>query len=221
MYCRMKRHPSPVTRHPFGRQTLVVATRNKKKLEEIKEILKGLPLRIVSLAEYPSAPRIVENGKTFRNNAIKKAATIARFTRSLTLGEDSGLCVNALGGAPGVRSARFSGKDKNDEKNNRKLLKLLGDLPSRDRKAHYACAVALADETGTIGAVEGFCSGRIGYMPQGSFGFGYDPIFVIPRYGKTFAQLGPRVKHAMSHRFRALCKAKRLIEKYIEKRRHS
>jgi len=211
---------SPVARHKIGTQTLVVATKNKKKLEEIKEILKGFPLSIVSLADYPHAPAIIENGKTFKENAIKKATRIAGFTRTLTMGEDSGLCVQALGGAPGVRSARFSGKDKSDEKNNQKLLKALKGLPSGKRKARYVCAVALADEHGLLGVVEGACSGRIGLTPQGEFGFGYDPVFVIPRYRKTFAQLGANVKHAMSHRFRALCKAKQLIEKYIENRKH-
>ena len=221
MYCRMKRHTPHATRHTITKQILVVATKNKKKLEEIKEILKGLPLRIVPLSEYPSAPRIVENGKTFKENAIKKAATIGRFTRALTMGEDSGLCVDALGGAPGVRSARFSGKGKSDRKNNEKLLRLLGDLPAGKRTARYVCAVALADGTGAIGAVEGACGGRIGFAPAGDTGFGYDPVFVIPRYARTFAQLGPKIKHSMSHRFRALCKARRLIEKYIEKQRRS
>ena len=203
------------------RLKLVVATKNKKKLEEIKALLKGLPFDIVSLAEYPHAPAIVENGKTFKENAVKKAVTIARFAHALTMGEDSGLCVDALHGAPGVRSARFSGKEKNDGKNNAHLLKVLEGVPAATRKAHYVCAVALADERGRIGVVEGACSGSIGFTPQGTFGFGYDPLFVIPRYGKTFAQLGPKVKHAMSHRFRALVKARRLLEKYIEKPGHS
>ena len=196
---------------------LVVATKNKKKLAEIKEILKGLNLKIFSLADYPKAPRIIENGRTFRENAIKKAVKIAKFTQKLTLGEDSGLCVNALKGKPGVYSSRFAGKDKSDRKNNLKLLKLLKDLPLNKRGAHYYCAVALADKNGLAGVAEGECSGFIGFIPKGNFGFGYDPLFVIPEYKKTFAQLGPAIKHKMSHRFRALRKTKPLLATYLKR----
>jgi XTP/dITP diphosphohydrolase len=196
---------------------LVVATKNKKKLKEIRELLSGLEFRISSLADYRQTPRIVENGKTFKANAAKKALKISRFTGKLTMGEDSGLCVDALNGAPGIYSSRFSGKNKSDNQNNLKLLKLLGDLPIRKRKAHYACAVALADKDGLIGIVEGDCRGYIGFMPEGSHGFGYDPLFIIPKYKKTFAQLGEGIKHKISHRYRALEKAKKIIQKYIVK----
>ncbi len=196
---------------------LVVATKNKKKLGEIKDILKGQGLKIVSLADHPGAPRIIENGKTFKENAAKKAVKIARFTGELTLGEDSGLCVRALGGAPGIYSSRFAGKDKSDQKNNDKLLRLLVGLPVSKRKAYYACAVALADAKGLVGVVEGRCPGVIGFELKGNSGFGYDPLFVIPRHKKTFAQLGLKIKHRMSHRYHALKKAKKIIRKYIEK----
>ncbi len=196
---------------------LIIATKNKKKLEEIKDILKGLNLTIYSLADYPATPRIIENGKTFRENAVKKAAKIAKFTKKLTLGEDSGLCVDALEGKPGIYSSRFAGKDKSDRKNNFKLLKLLEGLPVMKRKAHYYCAVALADKDGLVGVAEGKCSGFIGFTLKGNFGFGYDPLFVIPKYKKTFAQLGPRIKHKMSHRFRALQKAKAILTTYLKR----
>ena len=196
---------------------LVVATKNKKKLSEIKDILKCMDLKLLSLDTYKNVPRIIENGKTFQENAIKKAVKLASFTGQLCLGEDSGLCVNALGGAPGIYSARFSGRDKSDIKNNLKLLRLLKDMPASERKAYYVCAVALADKSGLIGAVEGRCSGLIAFEPKGSAGFGYDPLFYIPKYKKTFAQLGEKIKHKMSHRYYALKKAKRIIEKYIEK----
>ncbi|MFA6216991.1 MAG: RdgB/HAM1 family non-canonical purine NTP pyrophosphatase [Candidatus Omnitrophota bacterium] len=199
------------------RITLVVATKNKKKLEEIRVILKGLRVNLVSLADFPQAPNIVENGLTFQENAAKKALTIARFTGELTLGEDSGICVDALDGKPGVYSARFAGNGKSDEKNNAKLLRLLDGIPNARRKAYYAAAVALADKNGLIGVVEGRCKGVIGFKPEGTFGFGYDPLFVIPKYKKTFAQLGPRIKHSMSHRYRALVKAQKLLSKYINK----
>ena len=215
---------------------LVVASRNQKKVEEIKEILKRSNLKITSLRDYPRPPFIAENGKTFRDNAIKKAIRIARFTKKLTLGEDSGLEVNALGGKPGIYSSRFSGKDKNDFKNNLKLLRLLGNLPLSKRKARYVCSVALADKDGLLGVVEGSCSGLIGFKIRGSFGFGYDPLFIphlsefpkgfakrkgagfiIPKYKKTFAQLGAKIKHRMSHRFRALKKAKAILATYLRK----
>ena len=196
---------------------LVVATKNKKKLSEIKDILKGLNLKLISLDAYKNVPQVLENGKTFQENAIKKAVKLARFTGKLCLGEDSGLCVDALSGAPGIYSARFSGRDKSDIKNNLKLLKLLKDLPGSKRKAHYICAVALADNMGFLAVVEGRCSGLIAFAPCGSAGFGYDPLFYIPKYKKTFAQLGETIKHKMSHRYHALEKAKRIIQKYIVK----
>jgi len=196
---------------------LIVATKNKKKLQEIKEILKGLNLKILSLADYPKIPRIIENGTTFRENAIKKAVKIAQFTKRLTLGEDSGLCVDALKGEPGVYSSRFAGKDKNDRKNNLKLLQLLEGLPLKQRKAQYYCAVALADKKGLIGVAQGACCGLIGFSLKGHFGFGYDPLFVIPKYKKTFAQLGPAIKHKMSHRFRALQKTKTILATYLKR----
>lgn len=196
---------------------LIVATKNKKKLQEIKDILKGLKLEISSLADYPRVPRIIENGKTFKENAVKKAIKIAAAMGALALGEDSGLCVDALGNAPGVYSARFSGKAKSDAQNNLKVLKLLQGLPLSKRKAHYVCAVALADKHGLIGVVEGKCFGRIAFEQKGSHGFGYDPLFLISKYNKTFGQLGEAIKHKMSHRFRALSKAEKIIQKYIEK----
>jgi XTP/dITP diphosphohydrolase len=198
------------------RKELLVATRNKKKLEEIKEILKGLNLKIISLIDYPEIPDIIENGSTFKDNAVKKAVLVAKLTEKLTLGEDSGLCVDALGGRPGVYSARFSGRDKSDPKNNLKLLKLLNGLPLNKRKAYYICAVALADENGLIGITQGKCCGFIGFKLKGNFGFGYDPLFVIPEYKKTFAQLGPGIKHRISHRYRALFKARKIILDYFE-----
>jgi len=198
------------------RRELVVATKNKKKLAEIKEILKDLNFKIIPLAAYPQAPRVIENGKTFKENAVKKAVQIARFSKKLTLGEDSGLCVDALAGKPGIYSSRFAGKNKSDMQNNLKLLKLLESLPLKKRKACYISAVALAGKNGLIDVVEGRCRGLIGFEFRGKFGFGYDPLFIIPGYKKTFAQLGPRIKHKISHRFRALEKARRCLVTYLK-----
>ncbi|MDD5115653.1 MAG: RdgB/HAM1 family non-canonical purine NTP pyrophosphatase [Candidatus Omnitrophica bacterium] len=197
---------------------LVVATRNKKKLREIKDILKGIKIELVSLDSYEDVPRVLENGKSFQENAVKKAVKMARFTGELCLGEDSGLCVDVLDGAPGIYSARFSGRDKSDLKNNLKLLRLLKGLPQKKRKAYYVCAVALADKSGLLGVVEGRCSGLIAFEPKGSAGFGYDPLFYIHKHKKTFAQLGEKIKHKMSHRYHALKKAKQVVRKYIVNR---
>ncbi|MFH1413248.1 MAG: RdgB/HAM1 family non-canonical purine NTP pyrophosphatase [Candidatus Omnitrophota bacterium] len=200
------------------KQELLVATKNKKKLKEIKDILSDLKLRITSLADYTDNPRIIENGNTFKKNAIIKAVKIAKSKKKLTLGEDSGICVDALGGKPGVYSSRFSGKDKNDSKNNLKLLRLLNSVAISKRKAHYQCAVAVANSNGLIGVVEGRCDGVIGFGSKGKYGFGYDPLFVIPKYKKTFAQLGPRIKHRISHRYKALSKARKIIKDYLRSR---
>ncbi|MBM3245554.1 MAG: RdgB/HAM1 family non-canonical purine NTP pyrophosphatase [Candidatus Omnitrophica bacterium] len=200
---------------------LIIATKNKKKLKEIKEILKDFRVRIISLSDLHNAPRIVENGSTFKANAIKKAVKIAHFSGKLTLGEDSGLCIDALGNKPGIYSSRFSGKNKSDRQNNLKVMRLMEGLPLSKRKAHYTCAVALASKEGLIGVVEGQCFGLIDFQMKGRHGFGYDPLFLIPKYGKTFGQLSERIKHKMSHRYKALLKARRIIEKYIEKNKVS
>jgi len=195
---------------------LLVATRNKKKLKEIREILKGLPFRVTSLDDYEGLPALEEDGDTFEQNAIKKAATIAMYTKELVLGEDSGLEVAALKNGPGVYSARYAGKGATDKKNNAKLLRALRRVAASRRGAQYRCAVALADGKGLVGVVSGSCRGVISRRCQGTSGFGYDPVFVIPKLGKTFAQLGPDVKHTMSHRFRALQKARRLLSSYLK-----
>lgn len=197
---------------------LVVATKNKKKLQEIKDLLKGLRLKITSLTDYPSPPRIIENGKTFAENACKKALTIARYTNKLTLGEDSGLEVEALNGGPGVRSSRFSGSNKSDLQNNLKLLRALKGLPLKRRKARYVCSVALADKKGVVFKAEGACAGLIGFEMKGRRGFGYDPLFIIPKYKKTFAELGEIVKHKMSHRYKALKKLQKWGQNYFFKK---
>lgn len=196
---------------------LVVATTNKKKLSEIRELLCGHKVKLYCLEDFPGVPKVKENGSTFKENAAKKAVRIAKFTKKITLGEDSGLEVAALGGEPGIYSSRFGGWPKNDEKNNRKLLRLLKEVPFSKRGAAYKSAVALADERGLIKVVEGKCSGIIGFEPKGKYGFGYDPLFVIPKYNKTFAELGEKIKHTMSHRACALKKISSVLKKLIDK----
>ena len=196
---------------------LLVATHNKKKLTEIRELLVDLPLKITSLDDYPDMPQIEEDGDSFAANALKKAATIALYTGKLTMGEDSGLEVAALGNAPGIYSARFSGEGASDQQNNRKLLKELRKVPWMKRRARYRCFVALVDGKGIIDVVSGSCQGVIATAPKGKNGFGYDPLFLIPRYKKTFGELPPNAKARMSHRSRALSKFRRVILKYFNK----
>lgn len=195
---------------------IVVATRNKDKIREIRKILKDLNVKILALGGFSNVPKIIEDGKTFEENASKKAKIISRFTHRLTIADDSGLEVDALGGKPGVNSARFAGKEQNYSKNNTKLLRLLQGVPSRKRKARFVCAISIAKDGKALDAVKGICSGRIGFEPRGRTGFGYDPLFISPEYGKTFAELGPRIKNRISHRYRALRKAKSAIQRLLD-----
>lgn len=197
---------------------LLIATRNKGKVREIKDLLKDLKIKITSLDDYPDMPAIEEDGNTFEKNALKKAVTIALFTKKLVMGEDSGLEVKALNNQPGVYSARFSGDNATDEKNNKKLLRMLKGVPLKKRQARYLCVAALVDGKKVIDVVKGSCGGLIALKEKGSNGFGYDPLFLIPRYNKTFGELPLEVKSSMSHRARALKKLKKSIEKYFRAR---
>ena len=196
---------------------LVIATKNKKKLHELKRYLKGVRAKVVSLVDFKNPPRIVENGDTFRKNAVKKAVAISRFVSGLALADDSGLAVKALGGSPGVRSSRFAGPGKSDKENNRKLLRLLKDLPPAKRGARFVCAVAIADKGRVVKVLEAGCSGRIAFEAKGNYGFGYDPLFLIPKYGKTFGELGLKVKDRMSHRSKALKEARKFLTTYLSR----
>ena len=186
---------------------LVLGTRNAKKRQEIAEILGDLPLELRDLSAYPEAPEVVEDGATFADNARKKASELARVLGQWVLGEDSGLVVPVLKGRPGVLSARYAGKHGDDAANNTKLLAELAPFPDDQRAAYYVCTAALADPQGEVRAVtEGRCHGTIVRDYRGHGGFGYDPLFLIPEYHRTFGELSPHVKHALSHRARALAK---------------
>lgn len=193
---------------------LVVATTNKGKLREIKELLSDFDFKITSLADYPDAPVVIEDGNSFKANALKKARTIAKYTKKLTLGEDSGIEIKALGNRPGIYSARYSGENATDHKNNMKMLRELKDVPDKQRQAQYRCSAALVDGRNEI-TVEGRCSGMITRKARGKNGFGYDPYFLIRRYDKTFGELDPSIKASISHRARALKKIRKvLLEKF-------
>ncbi|MFA5088677.1 MAG: XTP/dITP diphosphatase [Candidatus Omnitrophota bacterium] len=198
---------------------IIIATRNPGKLKEIRELLKDLNIQVRSLADYPDSPVVEEDGKTFAANALKKAVTIAFYTNKLTLGEDSGLEVRALHNQPGVYSSRFSGPGAEDKKNNAKLLRNLKGVPLKKRQARYRCFAALVDRHGIVDVADGSCGGLIAPRAKGRNGFGYDSLFFIPRYHKTFGELEPSVKAKISHRARALKKIKKSLQKYFESRR--
>jgi XTP/dITP diphosphohydrolase len=184
---------------------LVVATRNRKKKQEILEILGDLPIMLEDLSAFPQAPEVVEDGATFEANAQKKAVETALAIKQWVLAEDSGLVVPALGGRPGIHSARYAGKQGDDATNNARLLAELAPLPDERRAAYYVCFAVVVDPAGEVRAsAEGRCHGVILKDFRGQGGFGYDPLFLIPEYHQTFGELSPRVKHALSHRARAL-----------------
>ncbi len=194
---------------------LVVGTRNPKKRQELLEILGDSGLELRDLTSFPDAPEVVEDGDTFEANARKKAVELARCLGHWVLGEDSGLVVPILNGRPGVLSARYAGKQGDDQANNRRLLAeldALKPLTDEQRAAWYVCTVALANPQGEVQAVvEGRCHGRIIDEPRGTGGFGYDPLFLIPEYHRTFGELSARVKHALSHRGRALARLRPIL----------
>ena len=196
--------------------TLVLGTRNAKKRQEIEEILGDLGIALQDLSAYPAAPEVVEDGDTFEANARKKAAQTAQAIGQWVLGEDSGLVVPVLNGRPGVYSARYAGTQGDDAANNKKLLAELAPLPADKRDAYYVCTAALADPSGQVHAVvEGRCWGRIITEYRGQGGFGYDPLFLIPEYHRTFGELSARVKHALSHRGRALLQLRPVLRQLL------
>jgi XTP/dITP diphosphohydrolase len=184
---------------------LVLGTANRKKAIELVDLLVPLGFEIKSLADFPQALSVEETGDTFAANATLKATEQARHLGAWVLGEDSGLSVDALGGRPGVYSARYSGPGATDTTNNARLLTELAAMPIERRTAHFACYAALSDPTGTLRAEShGRCNGRIRFEASGSGGFGYDPLFEIVEFHRTFGELGGEIKAVLSHRARAI-----------------
>lgn len=186
---------------------LLIATRNRGKLAELQTLLRPLGVEVLSLNHVPAVPEVIEDGNTFEDNARKKARETCLATGLATVADDSGLCVDALAGAPGVYSARYAGPDASDADNNRKLLKALRDTPEAARGAHFMSVVALCvpDEAGQeIVTFTGSVSGRILSAARGAGGFGYDPLFVPTGEHRAMAELTPSEKHAISHRGRAM-----------------
>ena len=202
---------------PSTKTKLLLATGNAKKLKELQEILADLPVQCLSLRDFPDVQNVEETGQTFEENAKVKALGYAGQTGLLTLGEDSGICCDALKGAPGVFSARFCGESKNDDANNTKLLESMRDVPDEKRTAYYESAIALAEPEKLIGVVRGQVHGLITRNLRGNGGFGYDPLFFYPPYEKTFGEVPIEMKHRVSHRGQALGKFRELLQNYLKR----
>lgn len=186
---------------------LIIATRNRHKVSELQALLNVPGMTLLCAADLPGAPEVEEDGATFAANAAKKAAALARFSGEWSLADDSGLEVDALGGAPGVHSARYAGPAARDADNLRKLLLEMADRT--DRRARFRCVLALADPAGPVHTVDGCCEGNLAAAPSGTGGFGYDPLFVPEGETRTFAEMGADEKNLISHRGRALAEARR------------
>jgi len=206
--------------------TIVAATRNAGKLREMRALFRlTLPhikdVQLAGLKDYPVLPLMDEPYATFHENARHKALLVANHTGLLAIGDDSGLMVDALDGAPGVYSARYAGPSASDDANNRKLLDALRDVPDSQRTAHFVCVIAVALPHNVLGLFEGTCHGMIAHEPHGGNGFGYDPLFIKTDYGKSFAELPASVKNRVSHRALAFEKAAIVLERAIERLRSS
>lgn len=193
-------------------QEIIIASKNEGKVAEIRDLFSDLPFFIYSLKDIGAQIDVVEDQPDFAGNSFKKAKEICLFTGRIALADDSGLEVEALGGRPGVLSARFAGERATDQENNSKLLDLMKDIEENKRSARFRCVATLYFPDGHYLQAEGTCHGRIGFSPRGNGGFGYDPLFIIDAYGKTMAELSMQEKNAISHRSQALRALKKLLE---------
>ncbi|MGE4537106.1 MAG: XTP/dITP diphosphatase [Desulfovibrio sp.] len=191
---------------PAAPTQVVLATRNKGKIKELNALLAPLGVRVIGLDAFPDIGEIPETGETFLDNARIKADAVCRATGLVSLADDSGLCVDALSGAPGVHSARFSGEHATDAANNAKLLAAMAHVPERDRTCRFVSVVVAACPDGRELTAEGTWEGRVLAAPAGNGGFGYDPLFFDPTLGKAAAELTPEEKNARSHRGKALAR---------------
>jgi len=194
---------------------ILLATNNKGKVRELAELLKGEEVQILSLSDKPEIKEVEETGKTFVENALLKARTVCATAKMITLADDSGLEVDALNGAPGVYSARYAGEPKSDWRNIEKLLADLQNVPEPLRTARFRCCLAIVTPEGEEVLTEGTVEGQILFEPRGTGGFGYDPIFYLPEYGKTMAELEMEEKNRISHRAQAFRKAVPILKKLI------
>lgn len=193
---------------------IIFATGNEEKMREIREILASLPVEVLSMKEAGIQANIIEDGKTFEENAVIKAKAIAQLSEEIVLADDSGLVIDYLNGEPGIYSARYMGEDTSYRIKNGNLIQRLEGVPDEERTARFVCAIAAAFPDGTVLTTEGTVEGRIGYEEKGENGFGYDPIFYLPEYGCTTAQLTEEKKNEISHRGKAL---RKMVEKLRER----
>lgn len=202
----------------MGSNVLLIATSNRGKVKEISEFLKDFSLELKTLQDFCKIEPPKEIGKTFFENAYIKAKYWAEKTGLMCLADDSGLEVEILNNAPGVYSSRFAGEKATDEENNRKLLELLKGIPLEKRKARFVCVIVVYHPSKKFITAEGFWEGLIGFEPRGSYGFGYDPIFLVPEYSykKTAAELMPEEKNKISHRGKALVKLKEILHDFLK-----
>ena len=182
---------------------ILIATNNLGKVKEIKDVLDSPEIKILTMKDFPPLPKIEEDGKTYQENAFKKARKISEYTGKICLADDSGLEIDYLKGEPGIYSSRWGNSD---EERINKVLKLLENIPINKRNAKFVCVVVLVFPNGKTYMIEEECKGSIIFSPKGEHGFGYDPIFLVPEDDKTFAELGDKIKNKISHRGKAMRK---------------
>jgi len=187
---------------------ILLATNNSGKIREIKDIVNNYEIKILTMKDFPYLPEVEEDGKTYQENAFKKASKISKYTGKICLADDSGLEIDYLRGEPGIYSSRWGNSD---EERINKALKLLKNIPKNERNAKFVCVAVLFTPSGKIYTVEEECKGSITFNPKGEDGFGYDPIFLVSEYGKTFAELGNKIKNQISHRGKAMRKMIKII----------
>lgn len=195
---------------------LLLATANQNKVRELEKMLQGVSLQLKSLADFPDYQAPPEDGESFLANATCKAVAAAEHSGLLTLADDSGLQVDFLQGAPGVHSARYAGKEHDDKANNRKLLTALEGVPQEKRQAQFVCVVVVAAPNGQFFYTQGSCKGEIAFSESGEGGFGYDPLFYLPNFGCSMAELSASEKNRISHRGQALAQMVPLLKKVVE-----
>ncbi len=191
---------------------ILIATNNLGKVKEIKDILDSPEIKILNMKDFPPLPKIEEDGKTYQENAFKKARKISEYTGKICLADDSGLEIDYLKGKPGIYSSRWGNSD---EERIKKVLKLIENVPINKRNAKFVCAVVLVFPNGKIYMVKEECKGSITFKPKGEHGFGYDPIFLVPEYDKTFAELGDKIKNQISHRGKAMRRMINIIKEIV------
>jgi len=191
---------------------ILLATNNFGKVKEIKDILNSTEVKILTMKDFPNLPKVEEDGKNYQENAFKKASKISKYTGKICLADDSGLEIDYLKGEPGIYSSRWG---TNDEERIKKVLKLLENVPKNKRKAKFVCAAVLIFPNGKIYKVKEECKGSITFNPKGEYGFGYDSIFLVPEYNKTFAELGDKIKNRISHRGKAMRRMMEIINELV------